>query len=106
MTKTNDPLRAAAMLAVLLVGGCNADLSLCPDGDQCDPPPPTPVSETRGAMAVGTFRWDCVGPGDATCGTGEFPTAVAVGGRFDLDFSSSFQVPDEIVFTGIDAVSP
>lgn len=91
---TRSCLAAAALAGVL--GGC---------GGGSDPITP-PVQETSGLLGNGDFRWDCVNSADPTCGTGEFPTWVALGARFDLEFSPDADVPNDLGEVSLEPVSP
>ena len=46
-----------------------------------------------GELELGRFRWECIGEADPTCGTGNFPLAIAVTGQFRLEFSPSSDLP-------------
>lgn len=68
---------------------------------------PAPVvEEATGELGHGTFRWDCVDGSDPTCGTGVFPTAVALGSRFDLEFFKGDELPSELGSVTLESVSP
>jgi hypothetical protein len=96
MTMTSSMTRSGLAVAALagLLSGCGSG-SLAP-----------PVQETSGLLGNGVFRWDCVTSADPTCGTGEFPTWVALGARFDLEFSPDVDVPDELGDFSLEPVSP
>lgn len=81
-------------LAISMVGGCD-DTWGDDDAHTCVPAP-SPVEDADGALALGRFRWACVNSGDPTCGSGNFPYAVAMGARFNLDFSTDSDVPDSV----------
>lgn len=97
MTMASSMMRSCLAAAVLagLLGGCGGSGSVAP-----------PVQETSGLLGNGTFRWECVNSADPTCGTGEFPTWVAVGSRFDLGFSPHVDVPDDLGDFSLEPVSP
>ena len=85
-----------AALGLALVGGCSGS------SPELDPP----VQETTGLLGNGAFRWVCVTPADPTCGTGVFPTAIAVGASFDLEFTGSVELPDDLGLITLEPVSP
>lgn len=85
---------AVAALGLALGGGC------------LNSTPAPPVQETTGELGNGVFRWDCVSSADPTCGTGVFPTAVAVGSRFELVFVGGNHLPDGLGVATLDPVSP
>ena len=87
------PSLAIALLTVTAaLGGCL---------NEADPI----VEETDGVLGLGTFRWECTSSADTTCGTGNFPNLVALGGRFDLTFMGSPDLPDEVRHGGIEPAS-
>ncbi|MCH9686379.1 MAG: hypothetical protein K0V04_33410 [Deltaproteobacteria bacterium] len=86
-------LLSLAGLAAALATGCSGS--------------PSPiVEETEGELGNGVFRWQCVDGSDPTCGTGNFPNAVALGSTFDLDFTPADDIPGRISSFRIEAVSP
>lgn len=87
---------AAALALTTTVGGA------CVSSSVSEPV----VEESTGELGQGVFRWDCVDDSDGTCGTGVFPSAVAVGSRFGLEFFPDEDLPSEIVSFSIDSVSP
>lgn len=74
----------------------------CIDSFEPDPV----VEEATGELGHGMFRWDCVDASDPTCGTGVFPTVVALGSRFDLAFIGSVELPDDLGSSELEPVSP
>ena len=87
----------AALGLALAVGGA------CSSGPAYEEPV---VEESTGALGQGTFRWQCVGDSDPTCGTGVFPRMVAVGARFDLEFFPDSDLPEQIFAFELGSVSP
>lgn len=85
-------LAFALLTATAALGGCL---------NEADPI----VEETDGVLGLGTFRWGCTSNADTTCGTGDFPTAVALGGRFDLSFIGSTDLPEEVRLRDIQPAS-
>ncbi len=93
---TSDPSKRARLLALapLVLGlGCTGE-------------PAPVVEETGGQLGNGVFRWSCVNATDPTCGTGEFPSAAAVGSRFGLEFFPGQDLPGEIGTFVVEPVSP
>lgn len=89
-------------MAVLLVAHAAAAFGCGGYGSE-----PVPiVEETLGSLGYATFRWRCIDDSDATCGTGLFPEAVAVGGRFELAATLASEVPDEITLDRLQSVTP
>jgi hypothetical protein len=78
----------------LALGGCSGSNELAP-----------PVQETTGLLGNGVFRWICVDDADSTCGTGVFPTMVALGAGFELQFSGS-DLPEDLGPLTVEPVSP
>ncbi len=55
--------------------------------------------DANGDLGYANFRWECSGAGDLACEPDwedEFPRAIALGSRFDADFSLSTRIPDEL----------
>lgn len=92
---TKRTLLSVAALGLALAGGCSDPTELAP-----------PVQETTGLLGNGVFRWVCVTSSDATCGTGVFPTTVALNARFDLEFTGSGDLPEDLAPFTLEPVSP
>jgi hypothetical protein len=90
--RTNLPVAA---LALVLAGGCSDSTELA-----------APVQETTGLLGNGVFRWVCLTSADPTCGTGVFPTMVALNARFDLEFTGSSDLPEDLGLFTLEPVSP
>ncbi len=80
----------------LVLGGCYGE------PDDLEPP----VQETSGLLGHGVFRWLCVGDADPICGSGTFPTLVALNAQFQLGFTPDTDLPRELDFFSLDSVSP
>lgn len=74
--------RPLLLVAVLALGGCLDDCG----GDAPYDPQPGP-----GELGNGEFHYRCIGDGDPACSggstVGDFPARVAVGGRFELQYT-------------------
>ncbi len=95
-------LRFSPLIIAVLLCGCDG-WSVDGIANECTRPP-TPVERESGELGLGNFRWQCRGKGDPTCGSGEFPDAVAVGSSFNLTFSRGSRLPDEVSVLGIEPV--
>ncbi len=71
-----------AIVGVVLTGSTGCE----PIGEYEPLTPPPVYAEMDGELGVLSFRWECLGDTDPTCGTGDFPEAIAVGSRFELVF--------------------
>lgn len=92
---TKLTLLPVAALGWALTTGCSGPTDLAP-----------PVQETTGLLGNGVFRWVCVDYADSTCGTGVFPTTVALNAGFDLEFTGGSDLPDGLGLFTLEPVSP
>lgn len=92
---TKLTLLPVAALGWALTTGCSGPTDLAP-----------PVQETTGLLGNGVFRWVCVTYADSTCGTGVFPTTVALNAGFDLEFTAGSDLPNDLGPFTIEPVSP
>jgi hypothetical protein len=95
MRLTTTRMGLAAVALGWLLGGCTG-------GPE---PIAPPVQETGGLLGNGVFRWICVTSADPTCGTGAFPTWVALDAQFDLAFIPDADVPDDLSAFSLEPVS-
>jgi hypothetical protein len=97
------PMRTILNYSTVVVIGLGLALTgACSGGPGPDPV----VQETSGLLGNGVFRWSCIDGSDSTCGTGVFPSAIALGSRFDLLFIRAEDVPDGLGSSTIEPVSP
>lgn len=97
LTRTVSWLVASALaLGACDLGGIDDDFDL-QDGCSANP---EPEARSGGHLGEGDFRWTCIRERDAYCGEWQWPSAVALGAHFEVDFLSDDAVGSRIMAIG------